>query len=339
MKKNLIGKKRYFSAMAVILAMACLSGCAQVLVADEEQPVQINTVKEQPADEPIAAPEGSLKGWFLIASQKVVPGDFIENVIASSEVTEGFRNIRKLYDETETKKKLENGIRGMDITKEEPDFAKIFELSWDVSKDCYEDSNVSDESLEPAFDPSENGLYELEVAASDIHGNASVAKVYVLYDKATTTLSEFERHVEKISAEASNEQNEQASQADGFHRGKAEEAFAKVNEQRSANGVQALAWDESLYELACIRAKEIVSSFSHQRPDGSYVGDVIIRQYGAAGCGENIASNYTSTNNLIKGWLNSQGHKENLLNSRFTAGVMACYCHNGSYYWVNLFKQ
>lgn len=44
--------------------------------------------------------------------------------------------------------------------------------------------------------------------------------------------------------------------------------------------------------------------------------DVIIGQYGASGCGENIASNYQSITNLINGWLNSQGHKENMLNER-----------------------
>jgi uncharacterized protein YkwD len=125
----------------------------------------------------------------------------------------------------------------------------------------------------------------------------------------------------------------------GLNRAKAEEAFSQVNAKRAENGMEMLIWDESLYELASLRAQEIVSSFSHQRPDGSYVGDVMLGQYGLSGCGENIAANYTSVTNLVNGWMSSVGHRENLLSSQFSAGVMACYRHNGNHYWVNLFRQ
>jgi uncharacterized protein YkwD len=143
------------------------------------------------------------------------------------------------------------------------------------------------------------------------------------------TLEQFQAIVDAMMAEESS----------FFDRTKAEEAFKKVNETRRANGVAALAWEESLYDLACTRAEEIVTKFSHERLDGSYVGDVIIRQMGALGCGENIASNYQSVTNLVNGWMNSDGHRENLLNTGFYAGAVACYCHNGTYYWVNLFLQ
>ena len=143
------------------------------------------------------------------------------------------------------------------------------------------------------------------------------------------TLEQFQAIVDAMMAEESS----------FFDRTKAEEAFKKVNETRRANGVAALAWEESLYDLACTRAEEIVTKFSHERLDGSYVGDVMIRQMGAQGCGENIASNYQSVTNLVNGWMNSDGHRENLLNTGFYAGAIACYCHNGTCYWVNLFWQ
>ena len=155
------------------------------------------------------------------------------------------------------------------------------------------------------------------------------------------TLEEFQAYVEELAkkVEEQDAASRNESQISGFDRRKAEEAFTKVNEQRAANGVSELTWDENLYELACTRAKEIATSFSHQRPDGTYVGEVIIGQYGAYGCGENIASNYRSVTNLINGWLNSQEHKENMLDSRFTSGTIGCYSYNGTYYWVNLFRQ
>lgn len=339
-KKNLIGKLRLFLTIAGILTMPGLCGCSPgPVMAECEEKILTEAVQEdclQLAERDSAAPEGTLKGYFLVASEKVTPSDFVENVIDSSEFVEGFRSIRKIYDEAQVKAMLESGMKKVDITKEEPDFEKIFALNWDATKDCYEEQGNMEQSLEKNFEPVENGLYELEVVALDSYGNSSVAKVFVLYDRAVTTLSEFENYVEKLKVQTD---SIQSAQKDGLDRRKAEEAFEKVNAKRIESGVHALAWDESLYELACIRAQEIVSDFSHQRPDGSYVGDVIIRQYGASGCGENIASNYKSTTNLVNGWSNSPGHKENMLNGSFDMGVMACYCHNGSYYWVNLFKQ
>ncbi len=127
--------------------------------------------------------------------------------------------------------------------------------------------------------------------------------------------------------------------ANGHDRAKAEQAFAQVNQQRVAAGLHELAWDESLYEFACTRSTQIVTDFSHNIPDGTDVAKHLLYNVGGAnGYGENIARNYKSINNLINGWMNSQGHKENILDSRYTAGVMACYCCNGTYYWVNLFK-
>lgn len=355
MKKNLIRKKRYFYAMAVVLAMACLSACSvspsyiKKKTGEQQIPAEESVEEEILTKTDTTAPEGILKSYFLIASETVVPGDFLESVTDDSEFTEGFRNAKLIYEEARVKELFQQGMENQETTQLDMDANELFGLDWKAEKDCYEDQQVSEESLEETFSPVEDGLYELEVAAVDAHGNASVSKVYVLYSGAMLVLAEgeelelptipevvLETPAPAVTAES---EPEQSAQINGFDRGKAEEAFSKVNAERLANGVHELAWDESLYELACIRAQEIVSGFSHQRPDGSYVGDVIIRQYGATGCGENIASDYTLTTNLINGWLNSQGHKENMMNSRFTAGVMACYCHNGSYYWVNLFKQ
>ena len=181
---------------------------------------------------------------------------------------------------------------------------------------------------------------ELEEVAEEIVESEKVVEEIQEEIPETTdeiSLEEFQAIVDAMMAEAQKESVEETSSF--FDRTKAEEAFEKVNETRRANGVAALAWEESLYDLACTRAEEIVTKFSHERLDGSYVGDVMIRQMGALGCGENIASNYQSVTNLVNGWMNSDGHRENLLNTEFYAGAIACYCHNGTCYWVNLFWQ
>ena len=168
-----------------------------------------------------------------------------------------------------------------------------------------------------------------------------IEEAEVVAAEDVVTLEEFQAYVEELAQKVEEQESvrQEDIQMSQLDRGKAEEAFAKVNESRLANGIPELAWDESLYELACVRAQEIVMNFSHQRPDGSYVGTVIIGEYGASGCGENIAANYRSVTNLVNGWLNSQEHKEAMLDARFTSGVMGCYGHNGTYYWVNLFRQ
>lgn len=311
-KKELMKKIKYRiqTAIKLLPLIACFSACtaAEEPAAEAEPVVQTEQVQEaepaapaesaeEPADQ--TAPEGILKTYFLTCTGAVVPGDFTEDVWDDSEFMEGFRKAELLCEDPLT---LEGGLP-----------------EWSASEDCYEETEVSFDTLQESFLPEKEGLYSVELVGADIYGNASVAKVYVLYipEKAPTKWLE----------------------ADGLQRAKAEEAFAKVNEQRVLHGRNALSWNETLYELACVRAGEISTSFSHQRPDGSYVGDVIIRQYGASGCGENLAENYRSVTNLINGWLGSAEHKENMLDSRFTQGAMACECRNGVYYWVNLFWQ
>ena len=139
-----------------------------------------------------------------------------------------------------------------------------------------------------------------------------------------------ENAASESTSTAASEAAAQSTAQSGFDRAKAEEEFALVNQQRSENGVATLTWDEGMYELACVRAQECVQNFSHTRPDGTLVSDTYLY-------GENLAMNYKSTTNLINGWMNSPGHRGNILNSDYTKGVMACYLCDGVYYWVNLF--
>ena len=313
MKKNLIQKIiSYVVVLGIVTACFCACSSAKLDTEEEIQNTQIFTEIESKEDsgleeiiEDQKAPEGTLLTYFIFSSGVVLPDQFVENVMDESPVTVGFRNVELMSDD--------------------PTNFQVELPVWTAEADCYEETGVDGEALIGEFLAEEDGLYSMEVVGVDIYGNASVVKVYVLYVTETVSASWLEEP--------------QNVYTNGFDRGKAEEAFKAVNDQRTAYGLQPLSWDENLYELACVRAEEIVTSFSHQRLDGSYVGDVIIRQYGASGCGENIAANYRSITNLINGWMNSSGHRETMLDVRFFSGVMACYSFEGTYYWVNLFKQ
>lgn len=105
-----------------------------------------------------------------------------------------------------------------------------------------------------------------------------------------------------------------------------------VNQQRTANGLSALVMNESLLETAMQRAAETSVLFSHTRPDGSSCYSL-----NSLMMGENIACGYTTANAVMNCWMNSSGHKENILETSFTTIGIGCFVIDGVYYWVQCF--
>lgn len=90
----------------------------------------------------------------------------------------------------------------------------------------------------------------------------------------------------------------------------------QVNEERRAAGLSELEKDESLCESCAVRVNEIGTDFSHTRPDGSSCFTAITISYKA--CGENIAWGQRSASDVMDSWMNSSGHRSNILNSSYT---------------------
>lgn len=114
----------------------------------------------------------------------------------------------------------------------------------------------------------------------------------------------------------------------------AAQVVSMVNAERAKHGLSALKTDANLSAAACIRAQEIAVKFSHTRPDGSSCFTVSNK----AG-GENIANGYTSAASVMEGWMNSEGHRANILNSSFRTIGVCCAKVNGKYQWVQLFGR
>ena len=78
--------------------------------------------------------------------------------------------------------------------------------------------------------------------------------------------------------------------------------------------------------------------FSHTRPDGrscfTALTDLGI-SYG--GAGENIAYGQSSPEEVMTAWMNSSGHRANILNSSFTKLGVGVYKSGNTIYWVQLF--
>ena len=117
------------------------------------------------------------------------------------------------------------------------------------------------------------------------------------------------------------------------------EVLNLVNAERAKVGAPPLRLANDLQQSAAIRAREIVQLFSHTRPDGSDCFTVI-RKKGNT-CGENIAAGHGTAAETVEQWMNSQGHRENILNPRYRElGVGYAYEDYSTYhhYWVQLFR-
>ena len=123
----------------------------------------------------------------------------------------------------------------------------------------------------------------------------------------------------------------------------AQEVLAQCNAQRQANGIAALSLDPELTKAANIRAQEIATLFSHTRPDGRKCFTVLDQiGYSYWSAGENIASGYGNSSAVMNGWMNSPGHRSNILNAGFKRlGVGYVYIPNSEYgyYWVQIFSN
>ena len=98
-----------------------------------------------------------------------------------------------------------------------------------------------------------------------------------------------------------------------------EEVFNLINQQRTNNGLQALKMDSEVQRVARIKAQDMVDNkyFSHTSPIYGSPFDMLKSfkiSYKTAG--ENIAGN-SSNSEAVKAWMNSSGHKANILNSSF----------------------
>lgn len=113
----------------------------------------------------------------------------------------------------------------------------------------------------------------------------------------------------------------------------AEAVLKLVNEAREAEGIAPLVLDDDLCKAAQIRAKELKELYDHTRPDGRKFSTVLddnnIAWMTAA---ENITASETP-DDAMKSWMNSPGHRNNILNPDVVKIGVARY----EFGWIQLF--
>ncbi len=107
-----------------------------------------------------------------------------------------------------------------------------------------------------------------------------------------------------------------------------------VNEARAEQNLPALEMDESLLESAMQRAAELSVLFAHTRPDSSSCFEINKENLMS---GENIAYGRNNAQDTMTDWMNSDGHRENILLKDFKSIGIGCVEINGEYYWTQCF--
>ena len=119
-----------------------------------------------------------------------------------------------------------------------------------------------------------------------------------------------------------------------------QEVFSLVNQIREENGLKPFVYNETLAETARAHSQDMIDRnfFDHYNPDGKSPFDRMeangIRYSMAA---ENIAAGYPSPEAVVEGWMNSDGHRANILGGCEELGVGLALGGSYGYYWTQCF--
>ena len=117
------------------------------------------------------------------------------------------------------------------------------------------------------------------------------------------------------------------------------EVLSLVNSERTASGCAAIAWDETLAQVARLHSADMAARdyLDHTNPDGLTPFDRAAAA-GTTASAENVAAGQQTAADVMAAWMASPGHRANILNcglTRIGVGVG----HGGSYgiTWTQLF--
>jgi hypothetical protein len=123
------------------------------------------------------------------------------------------------------------------------------------------------------------------------------------------------------------------------------ELLRLTNLERQKAGVPALRLSNKLNQAAQNHADDMAKNnyFSHTGLNGSKPSDrAKAAGYNYSYIGENIAAGHSTPADTIQQWMNSQGHRENILNSNYTEiGFGYSFSNSSDYqhYWVQVFGK
>ncbi len=121
------------------------------------------------------------------------------------------------------------------------------------------------------------------------------------------------------------------------------EQLRLTNADRSSQGLPALRCDPRLAEVARAHSRDMAvrDFFDHTNPDGEQPWDRMrrhgIRDFSSAG--ENIAYGYPTAEAVEEGWMDSPGHRANILGRDYTHLGVGVFDDGGTLYWTQVFAS
>ena len=110
-----------------------------------------------------------------------------------------------------------------------------------------------------------------------------------------------------------------------------------INIERKKEGLSEVKMDKTLLDAAMLRAAECSIYYSHTRPDGSRCFTAIPNLSGSSG--ENIAIGQQSPEEVMEAWMNSPGHRANIMSDSFNSVGVGVFDQGGVHSWVQLFNS
>jgi uncharacterized protein YkwD len=160
----------------------------------------------------------------------------------------------------------------------------------------------------------------VSIAGQDINLSDNKVEVKVIDTKAA------ESDGSKESEETA-EYTEDGHREIGYQADMAYAVYSSVNKLRTEAGLNPLRWskDTAMLDYSTRRAVEIIADFSHDSIGGEM------------DFGENIAEGYTTVDEVMEAWMNSEGHRYNIMCDYYKTISVSVYYDGYSYYWVQNF--
>ncbi len=114
-----------------------------------------------------------------------------------------------------------------------------------------------------------------------------------------------------------------------------------VNIERAKAGLNPLTLDSSISNVATKKSQDMIDNnyFSHNSPTYGSPFDML-KKFGISykTAGENIAMDQKTPKEVVNAWMNSEGHRKNIMNPNFSKiGVGVAQKSGGSIYWTQIF--
>lgn len=120
-----------------------------------------------------------------------------------------------------------------------------------------------------------------------------------------------------------------------------QEVLRLVNIERAKEGLGALCMDSQLSKVAQLKSQDMINNdyFAHNSPVYGTPFEMM-KSHGITYkiAGENIAMGHSTPQEVVNGWMNSESHRNNIMNSRFTnLGMGIAQAKSGRIYWTQMF--